>query len=358
MAVTAQPGILSWGGQTGKGSVATQFYQHRAADIDLGVVSDDRLGPPEVGGINTPTIPYRAGVLVGGGATINPRLEDTIGWILYGATGSVTTTADENVFGTVDTGAYHHTFKFASDSAFLPYMTFQKYIPGSSATNDLGEQYKDCKIVNVALALPNDGLITSRVDVLGREPSFDDNPSITYENTQMEDYQSIPIGSVTGGYIQIPTYDTADLPITAANITLTNAPLDVAQEKNFGSPYLDEITIVGRSLTVDMVVKWKDPQLYLDILTGSTSGTQWVVNPYVSDLDVYAVSPDVMPSQASPYQIRVQAPEVMYQQVGGVRLAGNNAVMLRITGTAIAPTSGDYFTIDVANKTTQYVWPT
>jgi hypothetical protein len=358
MAVTAQTGILSFGGQSGKGTVSSTFYQHRAADIDLSTTSDDRLGPPEVGGINTPTIPYRAGVLVSGGATINPRLENTVGWMLHGALGSWSATQDENVFGTADTGVYHHVFKFASDSGFVPYMSFRKYIPGETATDDLGETFLDCKIVNLALALPNDGLINARVDVLGREPSFDDDPTWTYGNTEMEDYQSIPIGSVTGGYLKVPTFSATALPITAANVTLTNAPLDVRQEKNFGSPYLDEVTVIGRSLTVDLVVKWKDPQLYMSILTGSTTGTQWTAAPWVNDLDVYALSTDVIPSQASPYQLRVQAPEIMYQLNGGIRLAGNNAVMMRITGTAIAPSSGDYCTIDVANKATDYTWPT
>lgn len=357
MAVTAQTGILSFGAQTAKGSVSSTFYQHRANDIDLSTNSDDRLGPPEVGGINTPTIPFRAGVMVSGGATINPRLEDTIGWLLHGAAGSWSVTNDEDVFGTTDTGVNHHTFKFATDSSYVPYMSFRKYIPGVSTTEDLGETFLDCKIVNLALALPNDGLINARVDVLGRQPNFDDNPSFTYGNTQMEDYPSVPIGSTIGGYLKVPGFSASALPVTAANVTLTNAPLDIRQEKNYGSPYLDEVTVIGRSLTVDMILKWKDPQLYLDILTGATTGTVWTSAPFVQDLDVYALSPNNIPTQTTPYQLRVQAQSVMYQIQGGIRLAGNNAVMLRLTGTAIAPSSGDYFTIEVANEATDYTWP-
>lgn len=358
MAVTAQTGILSWGGQSGKGTIASTFYQHRAADIDLSTTSDDRLGPPEVGGINTPTIPYRAGVLVSGGATINPRLEDTLGWLLHGALGAWTSTADENVFGTADTGGVHHVFTFASDAGYVPYMSFRKYIPGETSTDDLGETFLDCKVVNMALALPNDGLINARVDVLGREPGFDDDPTWTYGNTQLEDYQSIPIGSVTGGYLKVPNFSATALPITAANVTLTNAPLDIRQEKNYGSPYLDEVTVIGRSLTVDLIVKWKDPQLYLAILTGSTTGTEWTAAPWVEDFDVYSLSTNPISGLISPYQLRVQAPEVMYQVQGGIRLAGNNAVMMRIQGTAIAPSSGDYVTIDMFNEATDYTWPT
>lgn len=358
MAVTAQAGTFSFGGQSAKETLAATFYRHRASDIDLATISDDRLGPPEVGGVPTPTIPYRAGVMAAGGAVINPRLEDTIGWLLYGALGDTTVTADENVFGTTDTGVYHHEFMFATDAGLVPWMSFQKEIPGETGTDDLGEQFTDCKIVNLAVALPNDGLITSRVDVLGRaiDTNFVTNPSWSYDNT-FEDYESIPIGSVIGGYLQIPTYGASNLPITQANVTLTNAPLDIRQEKNFGSPYLDSVTVVGRSLTIDMILKWTDPELYRDIITGSTTGTQWTAAPYVSDLDVYVQSPNLISGQASPYQLRIQAPSVMYQVVGGVRLAGNEAVMLRVTGTALASAS-DYVTFHVANETTEYSWPT
>jgi len=358
MAVTAQAGILSFGGQTAKESLASTFYRHRASDIDLAVISDDRLGPPEVGGDVTPTIPYRAGVIATGGATINPRLEDTFGWLLHGAMGHVTTDADENVFGTVSTGLYHHQFIFHTDSGYTPYMSFRKEIPGtaSDGSDDLGEIYQDCKIVNLAFALPNDGLITSRVDVLGRAAGtqFDDNPSFSYDNT-MEDYESIPIGCVTGGYIKVPGFSATELPVVAANVSMTNAPLDIRQEKVFGDPYIQAVTTVGRAFTVDMVVKWEDPQLYLAILTGSTTGTQWVATPWVEDLDIYALAPNNAVS-TYPWELRVQAAQVMYQVAGGIRLAGNQSVAMRITGTALADTQ--YATIHVSNTATNYTWPT
>lgn len=361
MAVTAQAGVFSFGAQTGKGTLSATFYQHRASDIDLATISDDRLGPPEVGGVPVPTIPYRAGVMAAGGAMINPRLENTLGWLLYGALGAVTSTVDTDVFEVASTGANHHIFKFATAQGFVPYMSFRKEVPGELTANDVGEQFQDCKIVSLAIAFPNDGLITSRVDVLGRAAgtNFDHSPDAwSYENTEFEAYPSIPIGSVTGGYLKIPDFSATALPVTAANITLTNAPLDIRQEKNYGSPYLDEVTIVGRSLTADLILKWKDPELYAKIITGATDGTNWTAAPFVSDLDIYALSPnDISGAITSPYELRVEAPLMMYQVQGGIRLAGNEAVMLRVTGTAIAGTE-DYCQFHLANEETQYVWPT
>jgi len=359
MAVTAQAGIFSWGAQAAKGTISSTFYQHRAADIDLGTVSDDRLGPPEVGGIPTPTFPYRAGVMSAGGATINPRLENTFGWLLHGAAGAASCATDKNVFDTTSTGFNHHTFKFSTVAGFVPWMSFRKYIPGAVSTEYLGESFVDCKIVSMALAMPNDGPITARVDVLGRTSSFDDNPSWTYGNTEFEDYQSIPVASVVNGYIKIPDFSADALPITQATVTLANQPLDIRQEKVFGSPYLEDVTIIGRQLTVDMIVKWTDPEFYLKVLTGSTTGTNWTAAPFVQDLDIYSLSTGMAVS-SYPWQFRVQAEEVMYQVVGGIRLAGNGALMMRVQGTAIAPSTGDYFSFHLGNTAvaTAYSWPT
>ena len=359
MAVTAADGILSFGAQTAKDAVSATFYQHRAADINLGIISDDRLGPPEIGGISVPTIPYRAGVMAAGGATINPRLEDTFGWLLHGAVGAVTSTADENVFGTVDTGYTHHVFTLPAPSTALPYMTFRKHVPGLAAGEELGEVYENCKITSAAFVLPNDGLIQARVDVLGtaEETQYSDPTGWSYENTLMEDYQSIPIGSVVGGYLQVPGYAAVDLPITQARAILSNTPLPPAQEKNYGSPYLDAVTIVNRAFAVDMVLKWRDQDLYRSIITGATDATQWTAACWVNDLDIVAMSPNLVPGLLSPYTLRIEAPEVQYR-VAGLQLSGQDAIMLRIVGTAIAPSSGEYVEFHLGNEVTNYTWPT
>jgi hypothetical protein len=362
MAITAQAGVFSFGPQVAKGTLASDYWKHRASDIDLATVSDDRTGPPEVGGLPVPTIPYRAGVMATGGALINPRLEDSLGWLLYGAFGAVASTANKDVLGNTVTGMYDHQFKFAADAGYVPWITFRKYVPGGGvAANSLGETFKDTKIVALTMALPNDGLINTRVDALGITggTNFETDPTwnTTYENTEFEDYDSIPIGSVVGSYLKVPAFSATALPVVQATATLQNAPLDVRQEKIFGSPYLEDVTIVGRQFTVDMVLKWRDPQLYRAILTGSTTGTQWVATPWVNNLDIVSLSSVNAPSLSTPYGLRIKAASVMYQVQGGIRLAGGQAVMMRVTGTAIG-TTGEYAEIHIGNKATQYSWPT
>src|SRR5579859_1593476 len=92
MTVSAAPGIFGFGIQSAKGTVATDYFRHRAADINYGPVQDLRTFPLEVGGILTPTGAYKAGVFMGGGATLQPRMEGDLGYLLKGLMGKVVTT--------------------------------------------------------------------------------------------------------------------------------------------------------------------------------------------------------------------------------------------------------------------------
>lgn len=361
MTVTAQAGILGFGPSAGKGTaVATgKWYRHKATLIDLAPLDDQRLGPPEIGGRPLPTIPYKAGVMVGGGATINPRLEASLGWLLAGALGSSTTTSGS---GSIK----NHVMRINQTSpGLVRWMGFRKFIAADSAVNTLGETYNDCKITNLVLTLPNDGLVSARVDAVGRTFTLEENPSwgITSGSTggwdptygEFEDYTSVPIGSDEGGYITVPTF--GDLPIVQAQVGIQNMPLDPRMEKVYGSPYLEDVTIVSRAVTLDITCKWTDPNLYQTILTGSQSGTQWSAVPFTTGIEFYTKSPSLMPSELNPYGLYVSVTEAMLSLQGGIQLAGNNAVMMRFTGTAL-DVSGDYVLFTLVNQYANYTWPT
>jgi len=355
MSVTAQQGILAFGGQTAMDAVATTFYRHKAVGIDLSPIDDVRLGTPEIGGNSTPTFPYKGGYMAAGGASIFPRLEDTLGWLLYGALGKVTTTVGDGTGDLPETGAYQHEFEHATDDGYLPWMTFRKYIPGSESAEDIGETFEDCKIVSAVLNLANDGPLSMRVDVLGRQWLLEQAPSWSYDNTY-ETYESIPVGSVVGGYFKIPTFSASELPIVGCSIGIVNAPLDIRQEKVYGDPMLEDITIVGRRVTFDLILKWKDADLYRSMIGNSATATAWSATPFVNDLEVVAMSPDGMPSLTDQYRLKVEAEEVLWQPVGGIQLAAGQSVMMRLQGVAIDNTT-NYASFKVDNKESAYTWP-
>ena len=74
------------------------FWRHKAMDIDIGPQQDQRTFPLEVGGIITPTGAYKAGAFGAGGATLNPRLENSFGKLIKGAFGVAETTASGPIY--------------------------------------------------------------------------------------------------------------------------------------------------------------------------------------------------------------------------------------------------------------------
>jgi hypothetical protein len=362
MAIVAQAGILGFGPQAGKEIDVPdgEWFRHKATLGDLAVLDDQRLGPPEVGGRPLPTIPYKAGVMVGGGLTIHPRLEASIGYLLKGAFGFCDTTSGSG-------GVFNHIFKLdPSNPGLVPWMGFRKAIPTSGDVGDyvLGEIYKDCKIINLGLTLPNMGLVAARVDAIGRLFELEQSPDwyTTSGSTggwnaaggDFEDFPSIPIGSTPGGYITTP--DFGNLPVVQAQFTMNNQNLDIRQEKVYGSPFLEDVTIVTRGLQVALTVKWKNPGLYRQILTGSLTGTEWSSVPFTTPITFRTLSPANMPGEDQPYEIIFTGTEVMLALQGGITLAGNDAVLMNFTGNAL-DVAGEYCTLELRNQWPDYDWP-
>lgn len=352
MATSAQAGTLGFGPQSGKGVPSTQFYKHRATLVDLGVVDDVREGAPEIGGIPVPSFIYKSGPIVAGGFTLQPRLIDSFGWLLFGGMGDISSVESPGA-----SGLYNHTMKLkAGDETYVPWMSFRKHIPKRDglADTDLGEQYEDGKVLGLTLTLPNDAPITARIDALCRTFSLNHDPTTwVYENAAFESWESVPVACSTGGYLKI---DAVELPIVGATVGIQNVPIDIGQEKVFGDPFIDGITIVQRRMTYDFTVKWNDPDLYALCLTGSAVGTAWSAQPQTASFEVKTVSSVNMAGEDEPNSLIVAADEVTLNQVGGIRLAGNNAVMLRFSGVALDATN--YASLTLRNKIASYTWPT
>jgi len=484
MAATGQGGILGFGPQHDKEvavgpSASPNWMYHKAADINLGVQDDQRVFPSEIGGRPTPSGAYKAGVMTAGGFTLNPRLKNTMGWLLYAALGKVSASnkalvyegvmASKKVTATLQTITTNlntvptpakklvvralrgdnvtytstitvtgtdasaqvqtETFDFStgptagqrvdgldcnpSDSAVgyeaivgtkefasvtsvaipavsgigtdvvtitvgfedavgtthdfemdsvnptkVPWLGFRKYIPPGNDGVGLGETYSDCKIAGMTMTYPNDGIISARVDALGRKFKLERNPTwasgVTYE-----DYESVPIGSVIGGYLRTPFFGEQKLSVVGATVAWQNAPLDPRSEKVYGSPFLEDITITGRSLAIDLVVKWVNPDLYQKILTNSVTGEEWSAVPFTTRLDLQSISPALMPGSLLPYGIRTQAQKVMLAMRGGIELAAGNAIMMRFSGVAL-DIGGTFAKFSLTNLKAgaDYVWPT
>jgi len=475
MATTSGAGILGFGPQSAKGVPVADgnWYRHKALQVGLGVTDGQQIGPQEVGGRPLPGSPYKSGVSVGGAVTINPRLENSLGWLLYGALGyqkpsvlpginftsvldrtlltsgsqiittgitappvagklvvrvwkgysqtftgnvviagsggpetfnfstgagagqrevgitsketivgasdfttvtSITlpATAESNIYisvGIEDENTYANVFTLDPlHPARVKWMGFRKFIPGGDDDDTdygLGETYNDCKILGLGLTLPNDGLISSQLAILGRTFTLEVDPDwgITSGSTggwnvangEFETYESIPIGCQVAGYVQIPAYDGVELPVLNGSVTIANTPIDARYERIFGSPYMQGVTIGSRSIAVDLTVVWKNPDLYRMVLTGSKTGFEWSAKPFTTRVDLLAESPDVIPGANVKYGLRIELANVMLAMQGAIPLVGNEAVAMRFSGVAIDVT-GDYCQFTLTNGVNGYTW--
>jgi hypothetical protein len=93
MSFSGQSGVIAVGPQTGKGVVATTYYQFAATDIDFDAISPGGVLPPEIAGVLTPRGAYKMGVFAAGGFSFIPRLDGDLGWLLLGLFGEVETVA-------------------------------------------------------------------------------------------------------------------------------------------------------------------------------------------------------------------------------------------------------------------------
>lgn len=362
MTTIAQAGILGFGPSAGKGVgvAAGDWYRHKANSINIGPRDDTRMAPNEIGGVPVPSFAYKAGVDVVGGAEMSPRLENSIGWLLLGYFGDVSSVAGS---GTL----MHHTFKFLSTNlSYVPWMGVRKFIPPGSDAGEygLGETYIDCKMVNLGLILPNTGLITARADWAGRSFSLEEDPNwgIVSGSTggwatdgEYEGYESVPISSVIGGYIYEPTY--GNLPVVQARIGFANTPLAPDREKVYGSPYREDITIVNRGINIALTVKWKNPDLYRKILTGDIDGTVWSGEVFTSSLEILSMSPGVITGTTTPYSLKLTANKVTFMPDGSPQLAGNDAIMQNFQCTVIDNDGGEYANVELTNEVADYTWP-
>jgi hypothetical protein len=283
---------------------------------------------------------------------------DKINSVVYPAVSTGGSASAGWLMPTSGSSVFIHQFIFADDETSVPWMSFRKHIPrkDSNPATDLGEVYLDCKALSAAVTLPNDGPIAARLDFLGRSFTFDYSPNLwTYENT-MEDYTSIPLGVRTEGWISVS--GSSDLPIVAATVTFANIPLDIRQERVYGDPFIEDITIISRSLAYDLLVKWNNPDLYAQVVTASRSGSAWSATPFTGTVEVFTDSPTLIGSSGSYYSLKIESQKVMLTMNGPVTLASNQAIMMRFTGNAIEADAGyEYCIMTLRNQAPHYCWP-
>ncbi|PJF45109.1 MAG: hypothetical protein CUN55_00535 [Phototrophicales bacterium] len=366
MTIPAQSGVFGFAIQPAKvGRTGTfnpgslTWYKARAPRVSLGTIQDLRPFPLEVGGRNVSTGAFKQGVFFGGEVDIIPRLENNIGWLLKAAMGTASTVTGVDGDNVSVTGLNTHIFRFDPTNSFnLPWFAVRCKTPGTTSSQDWGETGFDCRMSMLRFMVPNQGKVLMRAQLFGRDVVLEEQPSFTFANANFEDNTSTP--DAGNGYIKI---DGTEYPFLSATLDFENSLTRPDTETIIGDFRPDDFVPLSRSLTIDLVYKYENPDLYQQILTGSAAGTTWSSNPFITNtganhaFEAVFSAPKAVPG-ASPtrnYTIRVRADKVAWQVAGPTELNAGGFITQRFTGIVLDPAANqEYATIVLENDHSAY----
>jgi len=355
MSVPSQKGAFIFALKVGKGQAAgtPAWLTHKANDINIGAVQDQRTFPLEVGGDLTPNGGYKAGAFVAGGMSMQPRINgDAFPSLLLGLLGLDTIESPVD-----DTDGVDHVFSMKADQTDLPWLDIRKYIPAGTGGTALGEEGIDCRVQGMRLTVPQNGIVQARFDFVGRIPKLTRGATgagwtsgLTYD-----DDESVPVSCETTGSVEIPSG--AALPIQNLVIQFTNNFTTPQQELVIGDAHPDDFVVLSRAATLQATLKWNVPDVYEQIVQFQTAQSAWSARPWMTAFKAVVNSSKAV-AGSNLYGMTIECARVMWAVSGAPVLAGGDILLLPITGTVMTPTAGDYFKVTLKNaRETAYAPP-
>lgn len=342
------------------------WYKYRVPSITGGGMQNQANLPLELGGTLVPTGAYKAGAFLRQAVDIIPRLENSLGYLLYATMGAVSSVSASRYTASgwvSQTGIKGHLFRFPTDNANLPWLATRVSIPTATSGQPFGEVGWDCRVQGLSLDIPGAGLITGSIGITGRKfthPEYADVNAWAYANS-FEDASSI--AHAGKGSLKIGS----TIPqITALRLQFNNNIADPQRMYTVGSYFPSALPVLSRDVSMRATVRWTDSTLWRQIFNGSASGTDFNPLPYFSETAgntrgfyFEAQSPDVIPSTSQPYAIRVMANNVvMSYEPGSMRLRGGDIIEFGLNIDVQEANGGadDYIQIALDNNVSSYAW--
>lgn len=289
----------------------------------------------------------KVGISTAGGINFIPRAE-TIGHLLYGALGDVSTA----------TGATYntHTFKFGSDEFDLPYYTFRRRL---GAING-GEIASDVRVQSLTFAFQGMNFLRAQAGFLGTgAPSYESDISGWSPTSYLD---TTPPFLTAKGAFELP--DGTSLKALSGQIAIgTSMPLQ--EQAIVGSYTYDDAEITNRAIAMSVIVK-ADATLYEKMMydADQTDGS-WDTTIYrEANIDMNFKSSRII-SGAQNHQISFHFNGENYASgnanvvwtVQPINLQGNRQVLMRVTGMVIADTTSNSdgpFSVQLINEVASY----
>lgn len=350
----------------------TTIHYFPLTDCDVGLSKTQDQLPPEIGGKALTLGNFVTGIWGGGTASLIPRLDNRLGWLLLATMGSVSTVSnkkalDLSIFGgngAETTGIHSHIFTFAAESEFFaPWLTFHRLLPHSTLAERVGEIMQDGRVGTFTLTTTSGAPVTTDLGVVARrlqdseefEQGADWNP--TYDS-----FETFAVPSCDG-YFKVGDETFAT---TAVSVTVNNNVLPPMQSVVIGSVDPIDFPLLTRDVTITATVLVDNYDLYLSTFAGTDvdvtedgdqTGSCLV---YGGDLDV--VSAAQVPIGAAgdanePYKLRIVTPPgqgSVAWQAQPVRVTPGRPVVLQLTGSVRALADQAAFYMVLQNAQANY----
>lgn len=361
------------GGYEQRRTVDSDFSYFPLTEFGMGAVKNQDNLPPEIGGRALPTGAFVTGTWAEGNASMIARLDNRLGWVLLATMGDVSTISDvtiaQHLASTGTTaGTYTHAFRFySSDQYFVPWLTLRRYLPHTTTADSLGEVYQDGKSRATTITGAAGAPVTCDMDLVARLPSGDSaNPGTDFDydpgwaTATFDDFDDFAVTSCDGHFMVEDT----EFKATNVAVTITNQPLAPAQSIHIGTTHPLDFPNLGRTCQVTATILVEDYNLYVSTFEGlANAGTDADVSctVYKADLDVMFASQtycDVATSE--PFRLRFisnTAEDNVAWQVRPLRVRPNQPIVLQVTATLQATSTGYPLIAYLQNNQTGYIVP-
>ncbi len=262
---------------------------------------------------------------------VNPAVElqtraylSSIGLLLYGALGAVTTTGTSP--------DYTHTFTAA---ATLPYLTAWTLLGSERA------KVVDCKVDRLALSWTGRELLSLDVTLLGCTPSFGE-PSWTPTTDEQTAERFRPVGGTLK--LDAASGTPAAAKVSAGSVELRN---NVSRVPLSDSVLAADVFENGLEVEVSLTVVPDDLAEWRKAVTGSASGTS------ASSAPVYG-SVELTFQIASNKSLKLTLPRVAFAPSFPEGDPGGGPVELEMSGSALRTASAGPITAELKNQVASY----
>ena len=323
-------------------TLATKFMwqRHKATEVSVAPQEFVDVLPQEVGENIYNVGTYSMGAYVGGTFTVDARLKNSVGHLLYAVAGSYTASPSGPTYsgGTI--------FKPATDSTVLPWMALRRYIPNESGTGTT-EYSVDCVMNTLTLTLPQMGIMSAQAAIVGRKPYWDSAHEVT-AGQAFEDTSTFAMSGNTS--VALSAFDPelgtggAAGKFAGGQIIFSNGTTTPQQEMILGSYFPDTFMPLTRNVSIRLIYKWKDAGLYKKLWTQALTGTggidrEYKISRVVSPVDIVMNTPTVVTTGSNPYRLAFHSDYVEWT-MSSPQLVPGRMIQTELIGTVKAAPSG------------------